>query len=216
MTKTTGSNPSKAEAKAKRAKGKFYKPLYIIAFDPGTEITGWACFPADAAELVYEENTWFGTINPPAGAQMEVRCRAIYNAVVHKVHDAMTEMPGPSYTPVLVMEQARRGHFASVYTALKCAQVAIICGAQSARPDLPIRYVSPVQIRKALNLDPKAGKEDLRSRVGDVVKKRDQGDRRLYHMDVRDVTQDAIDAVAIGLAMARGYMVESKKIGRLY
>ena len=168
---------------------------------------------------MHEENIWYGTINPPAGAHMEIRCREIYKAVVHKTHDALAEIPqfqGPAYTPVIVMEQARRSRFQAVYAALKSCQMAIICGAQAAHPDLPIRYVSPIQIRKALELDPGAGKEALRFKVGEVIKWRDQGDQLLYRKDLADVPQDAIDAIAIGLALAKGYMVESKKIGRLY
>ena len=219
MTKTTGSNPSKAEKKASKAKGKFYRPLYILAFDPGTEVTGYAFFPAGAEDLVDGENLFYGTIKPPEGAHIEVRCREIYKAVRHEAASAIAEwraLRDLHYVPVLVMEQARRSRFQAVYAALRCAQMAILCGTQSVHPEIAIRYVSPIQIRKALDLDAAAGKEDLRSRVGEVVKWRDRGDQRLYRKDLADVPQDAIDAIAIGLALSRGYMVENKKIGRLY
>ena len=179
-------------------------PVLVIAFDQSSNVTGIALRMFDGRLIPGSNDTMIvGVLDHTVSDHIETRIASMYQTIEQLMLSYAAARDRGECVPVVVLEQARQGRFRSVYAALRCAQATVWIAAVN--NGIPVRYVTPIQLRTSLGLSKSATKEDIRKAVIS----------KLGSLETEDLQQDAIDAAAIAFAYIGGSYMKNRKILKL-
>lgn len=154
--------------------------MRILGLDPGSRVTGYGVVERRGSEL---RLVGAGLLSAPKGRELGQRLAQLAAEV-----DTILERYRPQ---VAVLEKPFHGVNSRSLIVLAQARGALL--ASLARQGVPIRELSPAEIKKALTGNGRASKEQVARMVAMLVS---PGGRDLPH--------DASDAVAVALCYAQG------------